>query len=149
MWYGETSPHPWGPEETLGVGRLQRYLKYKAAVKGGGRSKRDWDHGVRVGKKGGVTWEGWKPANEEGCSHREGVGSRTWVAGGARCGGDLSAQRPQWSKGDPSLPRKSHYCQDCHDLRTIGKGDGIQMGLQAVQTLSWSPSCYIQTRNVH
>lgn len=73
-------------EETLGVGRLQRYLKYKAAVKGGGRSKK------RLGSWG-KEWErregdmgGWKPANEEGCSHREGVGSRTWVAGGARCG---------------------------------------------------------------
>lgn len=46
-------------EETLGVGRLQRYLKYKAAVKGGGRSKkRDWDHGVKSGKEREVTWEG-------------------------------------------------------------------------------------------
>lgn len=41
-------------EETLGVGRLQRYLKYKAAVKGGGRIRRDWDHGVKSGKEGRV-----------------------------------------------------------------------------------------------
>ena len=62
------------------------YLKYKAPAKGGGRSRK------RLGSWG-KEWErregdmgGWKPANEEGCSHREGVGSRTWVAGGARCG---------------------------------------------------------------
>lgn len=53
--------------------------------------------------------------------------------------GDL-AHRGLSGPSETSLPRKSHYCQDCHDLRTIGKGDGIQMGLQAVQqTLSGAP----------
>lgn len=71
-------------EETLGVGRFQRYLKYKEAVKEG--AGRDWDHGVKSGKEGRVTVGGWKPANEEGCCHRAEVGSRIWVPGGARIG---------------------------------------------------------------
>ena len=41
-------------------------------------------------------------------------------------------------RGDPSLPGKSHCCQDSHDLRTVGKGLD-QMGLQAVQTPTMEP----------
>lgn len=46
--------HPWGPEETLGVGRLQRYLKYKAGPEGWWKEQEEIGiMGQRVGKKGG------------------------------------------------------------------------------------------------
>lgn len=53
--------------------------------------------------------------------------------------GDLAHRGLSGPRGDPSLPRKSQYRQDCHDLRTVGKGDGTQMGLQAVQTPTVEP----------
>ena len=53
-------------------------------------------------------------------------------------GGDMAHRGLGGPSGDPSLPGKSHYCQESHDLRTVGKGPD-QMGLQAVQTPTMEP----------
>ena len=90
---------------------------------------RDWEHKAKE-------WEG----REGDCGRvetrprrRAAMVGREWGAE-PRCLEELDlrrkhgVQKPQRSKGDAGLPRKSHYCQDSHGLRTIGKGEGTQMG---------------------
>lgn len=76
---------------------------------------------------------GWKPANEEGCSHREVRGAEPgWLEEL-----DVETQRTEASvvQGEtPACPGRATTARIAMISETIGKGDGIQMGLQAVQT---------------